>query len=104
LNKAEAGGPGGTTYVTPTPGTYTCTTPGDPPAVWARFQYSTPDGSVFGSPSSGPAAASCQVVITAFGAIGESVVGSFTATLDRIAGSQPTPVVVSGTFDVVRAN
>lgn len=97
LNKAEAG----PQYVPLTPGAYPCTMPGVAPFTWARVQYVTPDGSTYQSAST---AAGCTVTLTEFGAVGQAVKGSFTATLDRVAGSEATPVAISGTFDVIRKN
>jgi hypothetical protein len=99
LNKAEAG----PQYVALTPGAYPCTMPGAAPFTWARFQYVTPDGSTYQS-SSVASATACSVTLTEFGAVGQSVKGSFTATLDRVAGTEAMTVAVSGTFDVVRKN
>lgn len=97
LNRADGPGP---SYVPLTPGEYPCTTPGAPPFSWARFQYATPGGTTYQSPSS----ATCSVTLTEFGDVGGRLKGSFSASLDRIVGSEATPVAISGTFDVERKN
>ncbi len=66
----------------------------------ARFQYTTPNGSTYQSPSS----PTCLVTLTEFGDVGQPVKGSFSASLNRVAGADPMSVEISGTFDVTRAN
>lgn len=99
VTKGESSG-GSTQYVVPGPGVYTCVLPGAPPFAWARMQYAVPGGSTYQNPQT----PSCTVTITEFGEVGGRVKGTFSASLDRITGSAPTPIAVSGTFDVVRKN
>lgn len=98
LVKAESNN-GTPKYVVPTPGTYACSASVPAaPYLWARIQYTGPDGTYqYGS------GATC-VSLTEFGAVGEPVVGTFQTTLDRVTGSGPATVTVSGDFDVDRAN
>jgi len=100
IQLVQATGSGGSPgYVTPTPGSYACSaTVPTAPYLWARIQYTSPDGTYqYGS------GATC-VTLTAFGAVGQPVTGTFATTLDRVTNNGPLQVVVSGTFDVDRMN
>lgn len=98
LQKDTSNG-GSPTYVAPTPGVYVCGSNAPPsPYQFARLQYSGAEGVYqYGD---GP---TC-VTVTAFGAVGQPVTGTFQSTLDKVAGSGPATVTVSGSFDVDRAN
>ncbi|MBX3191817.1 MAG: hypothetical protein KF819_32805 [Labilithrix sp.] len=86
-------------YVEPTPNTYACSSSvPTPPYFWSRLQYTGAEGIYqYGS------GATC-VTLTKFGAVGEPVAGTFQSTLDRVTGSGPSTVTVSGSFDVDRQN
>lgn len=79
-----------------TPGPYACSASVPAaPYFWARIQYTSPDGTFqYGNP------ATC-VLVTAYGAVGQPVIGTFEATLAG-TGSEQESVTVKGTFDVDR--
>lgn len=86
-------------YVVPVPGAYACSaTVPAVPYLWARIQYQGPEGIYqYGDP------APC-VTITDFGAIGQPVKGTFSATVQRVSGTGPNSLMVTGVFDVDRMN
>ncbi|MBP9112817.1 MAG: hypothetical protein KBF88_08405 [Polyangiaceae bacterium] len=86
-------------YIAPPPGVYPCSaTIPSAPYMIARMQYSA-EGNVYQY----GAGATC-VTLTQFGAIGQPVVGTFSSVIDRITGSGPASITVTGSFNVLRAN
>ncbi len=98
LVKANANG-NAADYVEPAPGPFACSaTVPAVPYSWARIQYTGPEGVYqYGT------GATC-VTLQSFGAVGAAVRGTFESSLDRVSGTGPATLVVTGSFDVDRVN
>jgi hypothetical protein len=81
------------------PGTYSCTPSAAGPPVIGEITYSEAGMERVWKED---AAAACSITITAIGAIGGHLTGTFSATLKDKKGVSPDVVLSSGVFDVVR--
>jgi hypothetical protein len=67
----------------------------------ARVEYTDDSKNVYGTDVM-LAGTDCAIDVSASGAVGQHVVGTFSATMRRVDLGPPTTLDVSGSFDVVR--